>query len=614
MRYFLLFFLVTCFTFSQDLYVSNGSYVYVDGSAFTSDPAVAPLYVTNDVNLDVNGHIYLRNDAQLLQGDNGSSLNSGLGQLSVYQTGTVNTYAYNYWSSPVGNTTLDNTNNSAFIPNNNIYDYIGTGPILDPITSVLATYTVGYDGVATAAPTPQVISSFWLYTYDAGILYSEWDALGEAGSLDSGYGFTMKGNPSGGQQYDFRGKPNNGNITVAVEAGKETLVGNPYPSALDAQAFIHDPLNAGYLSDYSAAVTTGVLKYWEQAPGATSHALSSYVGGYALYTISAGGVESFTAAPFTTYLLDGTPTNVPFGAGTKVAKRYIPVGQGFMIEGAITGNVSFTNSQRTFYKQSGADSYFFRTRNNKDANNNDETEYTEDGLNIVPPDFKRFRINVDFAENEFYTRQLLMNFHNTATNGFDYGLEANNADVLDSDAYWVLDNEPYVIQAFEYDISLRIPLVVNVENNMPIRFRIFDIQNFDDNQQIYFHDIESGIYLDLREQDYNINLPSGSYNNRFEITFTSESLGIESFTIDDFIIYQDNTESLLYVLNPKQLDIKQIALYGISGKQVLNHTNLKSQDNYQFSTENLSDGVYVAKISLSSGQDISKKVIVANKN
>src|SRR5690606_26215595 len=307
------------------------------------------------------------------------------------------------------------------------------------------------------------------------------------------YGFTMKGNPRGGQPYDFRGKPNNGNITVSVVAGEETLVGNPYPSALDARDFIHDPLNAGLIADAPPQLT-GVLKYWEQAPGATSHVLSNYVGGYAFYTISSGGVDSFTFAPFTTYLLDGTPTNTNMGDGSKTAYRYIPIGQGFFIEGATTGNVTFTNAQREFYKQSGANSYFFRTADASSTEDTiEETEYNEYGLNIVPADFKRFRINVDFSQGEFYTRQLLMNFHHTATDGFDYGLEAKGDFTQNSDAYWVLDDVPYFIQAFNYDMELRIPLVIEAKNNQPIRFRIFDVQNFDENQPIFIHDIHNDI-------------------------------------------------------------------------------------------------------------------------
>lgn len=623
----LILFVVCSFTYAQsDLFVSDDSYIFVDGAGFTSGPTVAPLYVTNDVNLqgDLNtngnsGHLYLRNEAQLLQGNDVG--NSGAGKLSAYQTGTVNTYAYNYWCSPVGNTAASSGINRPFIPNNNIYDHIGHAtPSLDPITSVLATYSTGYNGVATVPfTTPQVISSFWIYSFNPGVLYAEWDHVGSTGSVDPGYGFTMKGNPSGGQQYDFRGKPNNGNITANIVAGEETLVGNPYPSALDARDFIHDPLNTNYLADYSLAYTTGVLKYWEQAPGATSHVLSNYVGGYALYTISSGGVDSFTPAAFTTYLLDGTPTNSNNGNGTKIPRRYIPIGQGFFIEGATgipaSSVVTFTNAQREFYKQSGTDSYFFRTGiTNGNENTLNETEYNEDGLNIVPTDFKRFRINVDFADNEFYTRQLLMNFHHTATDGFDYGLEAEGDITQNSDAYWVLDDVPYFIQAFEYDMDLRIPLVVKTRNNQPLRFRIYDIQNFDDSQPIYIHDIENDIYVDLRENAYEINLPQGNYTDRFEITFTSESLNVEQLiTEDDLNIFQNNGLAELSILNPKLLEVKQVRLYDVSGKQIFDERNLNTENKYTFSTKNLSQGVYITSVTFADNQVINKKIIVSNK-
>src|SRR5690606_17437444 len=96
-------------SFAQtDLYVSNNSYIYVDGTAFTSGPNVAPLFVNSRIQLaGVNSYIYLRNEAQLLQSN--SIGNEGVGKLSVYQTGTSNTYMYNYWCSPVGNTDGSNT-------------------------------------------------------------------------------------------------------------------------------------------------------------------------------------------------------------------------------------------------------------------------------------------------------------------------------------------------------------------------------------------------------------------------------------------------------------------------------------------------------------------------
>lgn len=619
---FILLVITVNFAFAQtDLHVSNNSYVYVDGTTFTGDPAIlaneASLFVTNGVNLVGNGNIYLRNDAQLLQGNNVG--NSGTGRLSVLQTGNSNVYMYNYWGSPVG-LNSGAAGNTTLRPNINLY--LETGP---PINSNLYTYLPGYDGSNTQ------IANYWLYTFiglpstpllDA---YEDWIGLGggvsgdQNGILAPGYGFTMKGSPSGAQQYDFRGRPNNGDITVTLNPNRETLVGNPYPSALDALAFIHDPRNAG-LADYSGALMTGVLKYWEQRAGATSHVLSNYVGGYALYTISSTGTSSYTPAPFYMYNPDGTPAGGPLpgpgNLGIKTPRRYIPVGQGFMVEGTATASdVTFSNSQRVFYKQSGADSEFFRTSETS-SNTYTESQYNEDGFNIVPDDFKRFRINVGFNNNgnESYSRQLLMNFHHTATDGFDYGLEAKISEQVASDANWVLEGVPYVIQAFNYNMELRIPLVVKIGSQQAVMFRILDVQNFDTDQPIFIHDIENGVHVNLRENNYEINLPQGTYTDRFEITFTADALNIDQVvTADDLNIFQNNQLAQLNIANPKLLDVKQVRLYEVSGKQIFNEKNLSKETNYSFSTKNLSQGVYIASITLADNQVISKKIVVSNK-
>ncbi len=360
-----------CFSVSfaqSDLFVGNGSYVFIEGTAFTSGPTVAPLYVTDDINLDTNGHIYLRNDSQLLQGNDVG--NSGEGQLSVYQTGNSNTYMYNYWCSPVGLNFGADGINTDFRPNNVLY-----GEITAPIFNGLATYlpAPNYDGVNSSL---LVIADFWFYSFigvsPPATAYDDWVALSvTAGNLDSGYGFSMKGSPSRAQQYDFRGPPNNRTITVTVNANRETLAGNPYPSALDVYYLLNDPLNTPNI--------TGVIKYWEQAPGATSHVISNYVGGYTNYTIgtfSDNGTpldltddtvsESSLPAVFQMYLLNGLPASGPpiTNVAARTAGRYIPIGQGFMVEGSSRGGlITFNNSQREFYKQSGSISVFFRGTN-----------------------------------------------------------------------------------------------------------------------------------------------------------------------------------------------------------------------------------------------------------
>ena len=628
MKYFpsLLTLLTVSFCFGQpqpaDLYVSDNaaSYIYVDGTAFNNIAGTAPLYVTNDIDLaGTNSFIYLRNEAQLLQGNSGAG-NSGIGKLSIYQTSTANTYTYNYWSSPVGFTPstiadpLNNNINNFFRANNIIYDETAA-----PITSDLATYTAGYNGSSA----PLVISEYWLWTFDPGALYSDWDQVLSAGDVDPGYGFTMKGNGSSNQTYDFRGKPNNGQITAALLPGEQTLVGNPYPSAIDAQAFIHDPQNSG-LADVTpgsppAIGITGDLSFWEQAPGATSHVLANYVGGYATYTISsvaAGSVESFVNAVFQTFNPDGTVNNPSAGVGTKVARRYIPVGQGFMVDGNVGATtVFFKNSHRVYYKQSGPDSFFFRNNSDESESTENllpEAQYNDYGYNIVPEDFKRFRINVDFNNTGAYTRQLLMNFHSSATDGFDYGLEGKSPQGTDSDAYWPLDNKAYNIQAFNFDIDLAIPLVVKLAVQQPIQFSVIDIQNFDESQPIYLHDKDANLYVDLRIQHYDVNLPAGNFTTRFEIVFTNETLNSPEVSVADFKIFQDNPQAQLTILNPNGFDVKSVKMFDTSGKQIFDAGNLNNEAEYHFPTKTLSEGIYVATITLGTNEVVSKKVIVKN--
>lgn len=566
------------------LTVKNSAYLFVDA---------VPIYVEGEVNLsEANSQLYLRNDSQLLQGIT-STENSGIGELSLQQDGTVNQFAYNYWCSPIGNVDSNTSVNNSFRVDL-LDDSTGT------ITSTDALFTAAQDGISS----PLTISSRWLYTYTTSTSYNDWNFVGSAGAINTGLGFTMKGTSgsSNNQNYEFKGKPNNGTITNNVSTSQWTLIGNPYPSAIDAVAFIHDPQNV--------ASITGDLYFWEQDLSVSSHYIEDYVGGYATYTISSGGVDSFTPATFTTYSGSGVPTNIPSGAGKKTAKRYLTIGQGFMVEGIANGSVFMKNSHRTYYPETEADTYFFRPSSETPIYTSEDPDDLDTyGLNIVPDDFKRFRINVDF--NNTYTRQLLMNFHATATDGFDYGLEGKSPEDVASDAYWVLDDVPYVIQAYAYDNTLAIPLVLKLDTDQAVRFRIFDIQNFEETQTIYLHDKLTNFYTNLTVQDLEINLAAGTYNDRFEIVFNRQVLSTPSVDATMFSISQNNELKSLFIHNPHAIDITEINIYDTTGKRIFKNNPSFPKLEYKMSTANLSSGVYIVKLKTNTTTtSIFKKVIV----
>ena len=564
--------------------------------------------------LDLDGNIDLVGESQLLQDENSILDNGSLGKLERDQQGTTNLYNYNYWSSPV--TSQGANTNSPYTVNSVLRDGTNTNAVALPNINWIG----GYD----ATPSPLSLPSYWVWSYEDFPFddYSAWNPIGPNGGLNAGLAFTMKGSGAGSayQNYVFVGKPNNGTITNPVANTQFTLVGNPYPSALDARDFIHDPSNVNEID--------GTLFYWEQSGTVESHVLQDYIGGYATYTIdNSGTLETFNFALFFTYDEQDnstpvfTPPPTPVQAeGIKVAGRYIPIGQGFMVEGinGPNGEVTHNNTMREFVKEDGTTSIFFRTTNNYDENEsasaNEEIQYQANGLSIVPGDYKRFRINADFSVNESqYTRQLVLNFHNSATMGYDRGLELKLAQEYNSDAYFELDNKSYSGQAYAFEETLIIPMTVDIEEQQPLRFRIFDIQNFEESQSIYIHDKENDVYVNLRDQDYELNIEPGNYTNRFEIVFTpQDALNIKEFDTNSLVINQNNGIHQLSVLNPKNIDITSIEVFDVAGKRLLNGNYDTVLNRYELSTVDLSDGVYIVNVKSNTNAIKSQKVIVKN--
>ncbi|SHI55435.1 T9SS type A sorting domain-containing protein [Algibacter luteus] len=568
-------------SFSQ-LSVRNTSYVFINDEI---------VFVEDDINLnEAASTIYLRSEAQVIQGS-GTIGNSGVGELSVYQEANAGEHEYNYWCSPIGSKTSNNINNPFGISFLN--DVTGL------ITSTPATYnsTNSYNGTSS----PLNIEPHWVWKFIASDNYGEWIHVKGNTTINPGEGYTMKGTigSANAQRYDFRGKPNTGTIGVSVATNQFTLVGNPYPSALDALAYIHDVENA--------SVINGTLYYWEQDQTVNSHYINAYNGGYATYTIDATGlVETFIPAVFNTYDGNGSVNVANTGIGTKTARRYIPIGQGFMVEGTANGVVKAKNSHRSYVKESAANSEFFKSSGDK------KSKVNQSVFSIIPEAYKRFRLNIDF--NDLYTRQLVQTFHPTATDGFDYGLESkiNAADVLSSDAYWTINNDSYLAEALTFNEELKIPLVIKVAEESPIRIRIADIQNFTNSQSIYVHDIENETYVDLKEQDFEVYLERGKYNDRFEITFTEQLLSNTESSFETFKILHNNT-AILKIINKNNIELTQFQLYDILGKLILNDKLQSSNRKQTYSTSSLSNGVYIAKVTTAGNQIISKKIIVANK-
>jgi hypothetical protein len=565
--------------------------LYVDAGELTVDGDNADAAAGNGLTvshyLKLDGKIDLEGQSQLVQGV-GSDLDpTSSGSIEKDQQGTADLHTYNYWSSPVGETNAT-TNNNSYSVTDVMYDGV------NPINFINS----GYDGSDGGTIT---IADFWIWKFanQPDDDYSAWQHVRRNGTLLAGEGFTMKGPGSGTivdqQNYVFQGKPNNGDINLTLNAGNDYLVGNPYPSAINANTFITD--NGPNITGAGAnPLISGTLYFWEHWGGG-SHNLQDYQGGYATYNFS-GGV----AAPS---LGSNDPDVGTGGTPTKTPGLYIPVSQGFFVVGETTGNINFNNGQREFKKEkfSGADSSVFVRSSDASASTSDDNEAIDE----------RMKFRIGFNSVNTIHRQLLLTIDDATTTGYDWAYDAKIYDDQMDDLYWVIENDKYTIQGSnEAEPESVYPLGIKTDEDGLNTITIDGLENVPDSMGIFIHDLENDTYHDLRAEDFEFVLPAGEHLDRFELTFddpNADALGVDDTklnTIDAF--FNIETESIA-LYNPNFVNVKSIELYNIIGQQVTKIENISELDYSEYRVKNLSTGTYILKIDTLSGL-LSKKVLV----
>ena len=58
------------------------------------------------------------------------------------------------------------------------------------------------------------------------------------------------------------------------------------------------------------------------------------------------------------------------------------------------------------------------------------------------------------------------------------------------------------------------------------------------------------------------------------------------------------------------IDIYEIALYDIAGKQIFKNNAVEAKNKHQIDTSRLSEGIYIVKIKSTSNTDFAQKIIV----
>ncbi|GAL74821.1 hypothetical protein JCM19275_860 [Nonlabens ulvanivorans] len=654
---------------SAQVYVGDG-FIYSKGTN---------LYAKGKINLSTNGKLYLRNEAQLIQGDDVD--NEGAGVLSVFQEGTSNEYTYNYWGgSPVGQAT--SIGNQDFDLNSQIYfptlqegftetGFNSSAPNADLRTNLvidasIATISGTSDATGTTdaqdasllpgdpVTNPLKISGRWLYKYDtsgATASYGSWRSVQGSTDVEPGVGFTMKGvvQSSGpnlvnvgtystffGQRYDFRGRPNNGTINVNVNVDNVAVVGNPYPSALDLKSFLEDNVAYDGMGDFDTSMSQidAVVYFWESK--STSHQLTDYIGGYGSYVPNGfdPGTEdgydnngTYVQAAYSRYNTDGTPSSGSTAGGTDgltgpigtLSRRYAPIGQGFVVTRSLVsgtnpdgfnvsdglGSVEFNNSQRAFYKESDGSLSFFAAA--PGSNNNNPINSTP--AHVLP----KIRFNV--AVNDLYVRELVLQFHTSTTMGRDIGWEAPvSQNKQANDVYMPVANQGLIINSIPFSTDKKVPLSFDLTSNSSFDFSIKTLENFD-TPFILLHDKQTNTIYDLKNGTSTISLAAGTIDDRFEIIFQDPTTLSNDEIVNaekEFDIVQNNSRQELTIFNPNGIEVSNISLFDLAGKELISSNEGTSNNAYTFETSNFSAGIYIVRVITADQREAAVKVSISN--
>ncbi|MFN5372642.1 MAG: PKD domain-containing protein, partial [Bacteroidia bacterium] len=392
---------------------------------FTSSAAVhsgtttfsGVLAVATGSNLNTGDGIVLKNNASLMHGTGTTGGGGNVsGRVTVQRTGQTSTTSYNFWSSPISNGNVTSLGGNRYFYNPN---------------------------GATAN--------------DVEGLRQGWTAA--TGSMTNGRGYIATGTGTA----NFNGFANNGNVTFGPTIlGTHTafnLVGNPYPSAISAAAFVAANPN----------ITGSALYFWDDdgSAGTGFNAAQDYAVWNNLGIVS------------------GPNSGTPFTGN-------IASCQSFFVEATSASLIQFNNSMRTT-----ANNAFFV----------DET-------------VQRLWISVNTEANDY--NETLIAFRNDATEGMDAQYDAKKFRGNEHIAlYSKAENNDLAIQAIpELNTDRIVQLGLEADVNGPQTLRLKQVDNMPEHAQIVLEDTRLGVFQNMQNNPvYHFNYTVSEDVNRFRLHF-----------------------------------------------------------------------------------------------
>ena len=410
-------------------------------------------------------------------------------------------------------------------------------------------------------------ASQWFFSYDELSKSWKWgDPLNSNMNLGRGYSIIAPEDFSNTvpQKYEttFKGIPNNGKITLDLGIGNTfSLIGNPYPSALNADVFLNK----------NSSNIKGTLYFWTHNTPITDNKYTS--NDYAVYNLLGGVGTKAIASGINETIPDGT----------------IASGQGFFVKSKDVHTIEFDNSMRIKV----GNSVFFKQ--------------TDKQMNST---FEKHRIWLNFENKEGVFKQILLGYAQGATNFYDENFDAEtfNGNQF-ADFYSLTEDKKLVIQGRVLPFTDTDTILLGYRTAIAGNYTI-SIDHADGNlsaQSVYVEDKITEKIHDLTTSNYTFATAAGTFTDRFVVRYTDKTLSTGDFE------NQDNRISILLknksitIVSSKE-NIKEVMIYDVSGKLLYNK---KKVGNTALQIQNLQSGnqVLLVKVVLQNDFITTKKML-----
>ncbi|MGJ8551013.1 GEVED domain-containing protein [Winogradskyella wichelsiae] len=485
-------------------------------------------------------------------------------------------YEYVYWSAPVSGEQI--SNGLAEANANRIYSYSGQN-YLD------ATKETGNNN-ATVPGQDDVDDNGddWIFTNSTTIMQS---GVGYAATQNSFTVFPTQ------IDYIFEGPFNNGIYNVPIYRNDSelndnnwNLIGNPYPSAIDADLFL--AANASIDQTVDAPIN-GALYFWSHETAATD---------------STNGNENLNYAQSDYAIINGSGETM--GGDGITPNRFIPSGQAFFIS---MGNEATATTVSGNIKT--ADVVFNNNMRVTEDNNQFFRSATTDETN-------KLWLNLNTDNGAF--NQILVAYVNGATDvddGMYYDAKRNLSTEVNAVIYSLLENtdsKQFAIQGknpnnLNLEEVIHLGFYTNIIEPTIYRISIHQLEGaFMMENAVYVNDKLLNTTHNLKNSDYTFTSETGEFNNRFQIVFNPLTLSIKDNIIDANTITITELQNGMVEFRVKNTHtIKQVAIIDLTGRRIYNLKGNSATEVYNLSK--LSQAAYIAKITLSNGQVLNKKAI-----